>query len=191
MAEKPTSTSSADYEVLKRSKIVQWAAKDALLTEKIRRQEAQQSKGPKLFGKKIKVVMPFPMTLLLWRILPYMCGVVVLAVVFIGFYFREKAYFSAGEGAGYALGVVGTCMICALFLYPLRKRVPMMKRLGDVKIWFGFHMLCGVLGPVVILFHANFSLGPVKSTIALLTMVIVIVSGVVGHYLYMRTHDGL
>ena len=52
-------------------------------------------------------------------------------------------------------------------------------------------MLLGILGPVLILFHANFRLGALNSNVAFFAMLIVAVSGMVGRYIYRRIHLGL
>lgn len=62
---------------------------------------------------------------------------------------------------------------------------------GNIKHWFKIHMLFGVLGPVAILFHANFSLGSTNSNVAFFSMVIVALSGLVGRYFYTKIHHGL
>jgi hypothetical protein len=57
--------------------------------------------------------------------------------------------------------------------------------------WFSIHMLLGVLGPVAILFHANFRLGSLNSSVALVCMILVAASGVVGRLIYPKIHHGL
>jgi hypothetical protein len=52
-------------------------------------------------------------------------------------------------------------------------------------------MILGILGPVLVLLHANFRLGSINSNVALAAMLIVAISGVVGRYLYSRIHVGL
>merc|ERR1711879_716280 len=49
----------------------------------------------------------------------------------------------------------------------------------------------GVLGPTLILFHSNFSLGSTNSRVALFCMLLVAGSGLIGRYLYSRIHFGL
>jgi hypothetical protein len=78
-----------------------------------------------------------------------------------------------------------------LLLYPLRKRVKVLRVLGGIKHWFRLHMILGVLGPVLILFHANFGLGSTNSNVALFSMLLVMGSGLIGRYLYSRLHRGL
>jgi hypothetical protein len=52
-------------------------------------------------------------------------------------------------------------------------------------------MVLGILGPLAILYHANFSLGATNSNVALACMLLVAGSGLVGRYLYARIHHGL
>lgn len=52
-------------------------------------------------------------------------------------------------------------------------------------------MLFGVLGPLLILYHCNFQLGSTNSTVALISMLLVATSGVVGLHFYAKIHRGL
>ena len=78
-----------------------------------------------------------------------------------------------------------------LLLYPVRKRIKALRAIGSVGFWFRSHMLLGVFGPVLILFHANFKLGSINSNAALVSMLVVAISGVVGRYLYGKIHLGM
>ena len=75
----------------------------------------------------------------------------------------------------------------ALLLYPLRKHVPWMRGAGSVS-HFGFdsHMALGLIGPTLILYHANFGLGSANSNVALWSMLIVAGSGLVGRFFYAK-----
>jgi len=75
-----------------------------------------------------------------------------------------------------------------LLLYPLRKRMRSLRALGTVTFWFQAHMILGVLGPVLVLWHANFRLGSINSGVALVTMLVVAVSGIIGRYLHSKIH---
>ena len=184
-------TPSTDYGGLQRSKIKQWAAKDALLTEKRQLQDALQHSGVEPFGRKVKPVGVVHVARSFWHMTPQMFGMATLAVVFMGLYLRQFEYFMAGEGLGYGLGIIGGCAMLALLFYPLRKRVQIFTKLGDMRIWFRIHMVLGVLGPVLILFHANFGLGSSISTAAIFAMLSASLSGVIGRYLYGKIHHGL
>jgi hypothetical protein len=116
---------------------------------------------------------------------------IILLLLAFGWYQRDDSYLEAESGLGYALGIVGGSLMLILLLYPLRKRLRSMDRLLSVKFWFRLHMLFGILGPVAILYHASFSLGSINSSIALVCMLSVASSGLVGRYLYVKIHHGL
>jgi hypothetical protein len=78
-----------------------------------------------------------------------------------------------------------------LFLYSARKHIRWLGFLGPVAQWFRFHMVLGILGPLCILYHSNFSLGAANSNVALFSMLTVAGSGLVGRYIYARIHFGL
>jgi hypothetical protein len=99
--------------------------------------------------------------------------------------------FKSGDKIGYWIGVCGGTMMLLLFTYPLRKYVRFMGRLGHVKWWFWVHVALGILGPWLILVHSNFHLGSLNASIALYSMVAVVLSGVVGRFIYVRINRGL
>lgn len=78
-----------------------------------------------------------------------------------------------------------------LLLYPLRKYARWMRNMGQVRHWFRVHMILGVLGPVLVLFHANFSSGALNSNLALFASLVVATSGLFGRFIYTRIHHGL
>ena len=113
------------------------------------------------------------------------------AAVSIGWIITRERVLVDPEGLGYWLGVAGASLMATLLLYPLRKRLRWMRVLGPTKHWFRMHMIFGVLGPVLILYHCNFSLGSVNDTVALACTLLVAGSGLVGRYLYMKIHVDL
>jgi hypothetical protein len=100
-------------------------------------------------------------------------------------------YLTPRAGLGYWLGIIGGSLMLALLIYPLRKRVPTLTWLGSNKGWFRVHMILGVAGPICILYHCCYHLGATNSNVALVSMLIVAGSGLVGRYLYSRIHNGL
>jgi len=116
---------------------------------------------------------------------------IILLLLGLGWYQRDDSYFEAESGLGYALGIVGGSLMLLLLLYPVRKRLRSMDRFLSIKFWFRLHMLFGILGPVAILYHSSFSLGSMNSSIALVCMLLVASSGIVGRYLYVKIHHGL
>ena len=113
------------------------------------------------------------------------------AVLYFGWINREDNYLSAESGAGYLLGIIGGSLMIILLLYPVSKRVAILTRWIPIRYWFGIHMLFGIVGPTLILFHSNFHLGSINSSIALICMLLVAASGLVGRYIYVHIHHGL
>jgi len=99
--------------------------------------------------------------------------------------------FTSGSNLGYNLGLAGGLMMLSMLLYPLRKRVRFLDRLGKMESWFRYHMFMGIAGPVLVLFHSTFKIGSMNSSIALYSMLLVALSGVIGRFVYRQIHRGL
>ncbi len=99
--------------------------------------------------------------------------------------------FRAGDDVGYWLGVAGGVMMLLLFTYPLRKHVKRLHGWGKVKAWFWVHMGLGIAGPLLVLLHSTFRVGSLNAAVALFSMGVVVGSGVVGRFLYVRVNRGL
>jgi hypothetical protein len=112
-------------------------------------------------------------------------------LVWAGWLGRDQRNINAEYGVGYALGIVGGSLLLILVLYSFRKRVRWLARFGETRHWFRLHMILGIVGPVLILFHCNFELGDLNSKVALFCTLLVAGSGVVGRYLYAGIHHGL
>lgn len=111
--------------------------------------------------------------------------------LFAGWVVRDRHVLAAEYGTGYWLGIVGASLMVLLLLYPVRKRSKRFQGLGPISIWFRVHMVFGVIGPGLILFHCNFALGSLNSQVALFCTLTVAISGLVGRYIYARIHHGL
>ncbi len=86
---------------------------------------------------------------------------------------------------GQTLGVVGTLLMVVPFVYMLRKRVKRLGPRGSVKAWLEIHLFCGIVGPVLVTLHTSFKFNGIISA-AYWSMVLVMLSGFVGRYLYVR-----
>ncbi len=117
--------------------------------------------------------------------------IVVLAALYFGWLHRDDNYLSAETGTGYLLGIIGGSLMLVLLLYPVSKRMSLMTRWIPIRYWFGIHMMFGIIGPLLILFHANFQLGSTNSSIAMGCMLLVAGSGLIGRYIYTHIHHGL
>ncbi|MGE3531975.1 MAG: hypothetical protein AB7I12_09310 [Steroidobacteraceae bacterium] len=116
-----------------------------------------------------------------------LCAVLLI----FGWRFPTHRYITPQTGVGYALGITGGSLMLLLLLYPARKRWRWLSFMGSVKGWFQTHMVLGLVGPICILYHSNFSTGAVNSNVALFCMLTVSGSGLVGRYFYTRIHHGL
>ena len=114
-----------------------------------------------------------------------------LVAVVAGLLLHDEQLVEPENGLGYALGIIGGSLMLLLLVYPLRKRLRFMRNWLSVEFWFRLHMISGVIGPLIILYHSNFSLGSTNSNIALICMLLVSSSGLIGRYLYIRIHHGL
>lgn len=132
--------------------------------------------------------VPKPGNLLAGDTLVYL---LLAALVWLTWFISQRGYFEAGDDVGYWLGVVGGSMMLLLFSYPLRKHFKFAQNWGRVKWWFLLHMMLGVGGPLLILLHSTFRIGSLNAGVALYSMVIVALSGVVGRFIYARVHRGL
>jgi len=104
---------------------------------------------------------------------------------------RKGNYYEPGDDFGYYLGVVGGVMMLVLLLYSLRKHIRFMRNWGPTKHWFRLHMIFGIAGPTLILFHSTFHVGSMNAAVALSCMLLVAGSGVIGRFIYGKIHHGL
>ncbi len=122
---------------------------------------------------------------------PLIWTVTVACLIAWGMHAHLERYITPHSGLGYWLGIVGGSLMLLLLLYSARKRFSWLSWMGGIPAWFEFHMVLGVVGPVLVLFHANFKLGATNSNVALFSMLLVAGSGVVGRYIYTRLHAHL
>jgi len=117
--------------------------------------------------------------------------ILLAAVITLGWLLRDHRFINPEQGLGYWFGIIGGTFMVLLLLYPLRKRVRFLHALGPTKHWFRMHMILGLLGPLLILYHCNFTLGSFNSQVALYCMLLVAGSGIIGRHFYARIHRGL
>lgn len=87
---------------------------------------------------------------------------------------------------GHGFGIIGSLMmLIGVSTYMLRKRIRKFSRLGILKHWLEFHIFLCVLGPVLVLYHTAFKFGGLVA-ISFWSMVAVVISGVIGRYIYLQ-----
>lgn len=114
----------------------------------------------------------------------------VFLLVAIAFYWwypmRPPQGRSGGSAVGLAFGIVGSAFMAFAGLLGARKKVPVW-RLGPAQTWMRGHLWLGLLSLPLILFHGVFHFGGTLTTVLMVLLITVIVSGVFGavlqHYM--------
>lgn len=85
----------------------------------------------------------------------------------------------------HALGLVGLAMMTVPIIYAARKQWSRLAHAGALSTWLEVHIFCGIVGPVLVTFHTAFKFNGLIS-VAYWSMVLVVASGFVGRYWYVR-----
>jgi len=93
---------------------------------------------------------------------------------------------------GHGVGIVATAFMMSNFLYSMRKRWQRLKGAGPIRRWLTFHQFVGFMSPLVIAFHAAFQSNNSIATATSVSLIIVVVTGVIGRFVYglVPTSDG-
>ncbi len=100
----------------------------------------------------------------------------------------EKIGFLPGDELAMLCGYIGTVLMIIATAYPLMRRLKVFRHIASNTMWFDFHMMTGLVGPMFIILHAAFKLDNWVAG-AFWAMVIVVISGVIGRYLYTQVPD--
>jgi len=90
-----------------------------------------------------------------------------------------------GRPISYWLGWAGFSTMLLTNLYIIRKRAGWMQNMGRLPRWLDFHIFCGLMGPVLIIFHTNFKVDGLVA-ISFWSMIVSASSGIVGRYFYVQ-----
>ncbi len=118
----------------------------------------------------------------------------VLTVAACWVYYKASIHelpYKPGVGVGYYMGLVGGVMMLLMLLYPVRKHMQFARNWGPLRYWFMLHMMFGIGGPILVLFHSTFHVRSLNAGVALTSMLLVAISGVIGRFIYKRIHHGL
>ncbi|WP_455375912.1 hypothetical protein [Kaarinaea lacus] len=120
-------------------------------------------------------------------------GVILFYVILFltGRRYWDERYYIAEEGLGYFLGISGGIIMLLAMAYSAFKYAPSLRKKIKLKAWLNIHIIFGLLGPALIYFHSTFRIGSFNGGIALTSMSLVLLSGIIGRYLYSKTHYGL
>ena len=129
-----------------------------------------------------------------WVVFIIIAGLVVLTLAGAPYYLQAMgsrvrsplhAWFRSGGRIGQSLGIVALLSFLFLWLYPVRKRVRALSRLGALPGWLRIHTMVGFFLPWVVALHAAWRFSGLAG-LAFFAMLIVWASGIVGRYLYRR-----
>jgi hypothetical protein len=115
----------------------------------------------------------------------------VCALYALGRIYWDERYYVAEEGLGYGLGLTGGIMMLCAYVYGLFKHVSWLRSKGMMRWWLRVHIFFGITGPILVLLHSTFRIGSLNGGVALFTMLLVFLSGIIGRYLYSKIHYGL
>ena len=62
-----------------------------------------------------------------------------------------------------------------------------LRNFGKVPTWFRSHMVLGIVGPALIIFHSNFHAHSLNASVALFFMLTIVASGIIGRYLFAKS----
>jgi hypothetical protein len=96
----------------------------------------------------------------------------------------DLAHLRSSGSAGLAYGIGGTALILVNLAYLLRRHVRALRRAGSLRTWMELHVLTGLVGSLLILFHSAFDLRTWLATGALIALAVLVVTGLVGRYIY-------
>jgi hypothetical protein len=94
---------------------------------------------------------------------------------------------------GHLYGNIGIALILGNLLYLVRRRYVHVVWLGSMTAWMDWHVFSGVVGPAFVLLHSAFTLRTWPAIVSSASLVIVVVTGLFGRYLYRlvpRVADG-
>jgi hypothetical protein len=87
---------------------------------------------------------------------------------------------------GHGYGIVGTAFIFTNLLYLVRRRFAKHWPAwgGSMRTWLNMHAFTGLFGSLLVVFHSAFQLRTAIASLTSISLLIVVVTGLVGFYLY-------
>jgi len=115
----------------------------------------------------------------------------LIAALLLTWFLWDEEYLSNEPDFIYDIGLVGGILMLLQFLYSMRKRFSWLKRMGNLRVWFGVHMFVGLFAPALIVIHSRFNIESINGGVAFFSMLLVALSGVAGRYLYSQVNFDL
>ena len=109
-------------------------------------------------------------------------GFIMASIVFWGVS-KEVNYLNGG-GFIYNSGIVGGVLMLLTFLHSFVKRSTFVGRFISSTNSYYFHVICGAVGALIIVVHSSFDFRSINSSVAFFSMLMIIIAGALGRYLY-------
>ncbi|MBL9016585.1 MAG: 4Fe-4S binding protein [Myxococcales bacterium] len=100
----------------------------------------------------------------------------------------ERVVFRPGDQLSTYCGLIGTGLMIIAAIYPIFRRIKLFRWMASNTMWFDFHLMAGTVGPMFIGLHSVLRLDSWVSA-AFWSMVIVVLSGFLGRYLYTQVPE--
>jgi hypothetical protein len=98
----------------------------------------------------------------------------------------EYRLLDPGGFIGHGYGIVGTALILTNLLYLARRRFTWLP-LGSLNTWLDIHTVTGLGGSILVLYHSAFQLRTQIATVTSGSLVVVVLTGLIGRYIYALT----
>jgi len=108
-------------------------------------------------------------------------------ILVLGNKYWSDRYYTPEEGLGYYLGLVGGILMLLAFGYTVFQHTRLFGYKIISKFWLKMHLICGILGPFLIIFHSTFRIGSINGGIALTSMIAMFLTGVMARFIYPKT----
>lgn len=112
---------------------------------------------------------------------------VFFTVLVMGFLVHQDPAF-AGSAPGHFLGIIGAILMLMTLTYPFRKRV--LKKKGKQNP-LNTHITYGLVGPSLVVIHSGHKIESLIGILIFLSLVLVVLSGIVGRFLFKKVNRSL
>jgi len=109
---------------------------------------------------------------------------IFLLLVYIGWAALTATNFLQGGNFVYNTGLIGGILMLVALVYYALKRIRFLRRFVGTDVWYFLHIGTGAAGSYLVVLHTSFNLTSINSTVAFVTMILVIMSGALGRYLF-------
>jgi Fe-S-cluster-containing hydrogenase component 2 len=100
----------------------------------------------------------------------------------------ELVTYRGGPGLSVYAALIGVGLMIIAAVYPIFRRIKLFRWMASNTMWFDFHLMAGTIGPMFVMLHSALKLDTWVSA-AFWSMVIVVVSGFLGRYLYTQVPE--